>query len=121
MGTKGRSRKTLAALSAGAAIALAGGAATGSSADPIATAAAPVKVSAGDNFFSPVKAKVAVGGKVKWTNIGKVDHNVAFGNSVSDNFGPGETYVRKFNRTGKFPYVCTLHSGMSGKVKVLGG
>ena len=108
-------------LATGAALALAGVSAGGSSADPTATAAAPVKVGAGDNFFNPVKAKVAVGGKVKWTNIGKVDHNVSFGSNTSDNFGPGESYVKKFKRAGKFPYVCTLHAGMSGKVKVLGG
>ena len=83
--------RRLAALATGAALTIAGGLAGGSSADPIATAAAPVKVSADDNFFSPVKAKVAVGGKVKWTNTGKADHNVTFGgNSGSGNFGPGE-------------------------------
>src|SRR5688572_22707939 len=119
MGTTLRSRKGLAVLATGAALAFAGVSAGGSSADPTATAAAPVKVNAGDNFFSPVKAKVAVGGKVKWTNIGKADHNVSFGSNTSDNFGPGESYVKKFNRAGKFPYVCTLHEGMSGKVKVL--
>jgi plastocyanin len=90
-----------------------------SSADPTATASAPVKVSAGDNFFAPVKAKVAVGGKVKWTNTGKVDHNVTFkGGFASGNFGPGGTAIRKFNKAGKFPYSCTLHAGMTGKVKV---
>lgn len=120
MERKLRKRKTLAALATGAALVIAGGVAGGSSADPTATAAAVKKVSAGDNFFSPTKATIAVGDKVKWTNIGKVDHNVTFGTSGSGNFGSGETYVRKFNRAGKFPYTCTLHAGMSGKVKVGG-
>jgi plastocyanin len=90
-------------------------------ADPQAQAAAVTKVSVGDNFFDPVKAKVALGGKVKWTNNGKVDHNVTFsGGFASGNFGPGESVKTKFNRAGKFLYSCTIHAGMDGKVKVIG-
>jgi len=33
----------------------------------------------------------------------------------------GESVVTKFNRTGKFPYSCTIHAGMTGKVKVVAG
>jgi plastocyanin len=92
----------------------------GVAADPHAQAAAAVKVSIGDNFFSPAKANVAPGGKVKWTNNGKVDHNVTFKGNSSGNLGPGEIFVKKFTRAGKFPYTCTIHPGMSGKVKVGG-
>ncbi len=91
-------------------------------ADPQAQAAVVKKVSMGDNFFSPVKARVAPGDKVKWTNNGKVNHNVTFPNGfASGNLAPGESTVRKFNRAGKFPYSCTLHPGMNGKVKVVAG
>ena len=90
-------------------------------ADPQAQTAAVKKVSVGDNFFSPVKAVIAPGDKVKWTNNGKVAHNVTFPNGFkSGNFSPGESVVAKFNRAGKFPYSCTLHPGMTGKVKVSG-
>jgi plastocyanin len=89
-------------------------------ADPQAHASGAVKVSIGDNFFSPVKATVTPGGKVKWTNDGKVDHNVTFKGGTSGNLAPGETFVKKFNRAGKFPYSCTIHPGMTGKVKVGG-
>jgi plastocyanin len=96
------------------------GASSNAGADPQAQAAAVAKVSARDNFFSPTKVKVSPGDKVKWKNDGKVDHNVTFsgGGFRSGNFGPGESVKTRFNRAGKFSYTCTLHAGMSGKVKV---
>jgi plastocyanin len=93
----------------------------GVAADPHAQAAAASKVSIGDNFFSPTKARIAPGGKVKWTNNGKVQHNVTFQGSTSGNLRPGESFVKKFNRPGKFLYSCTIHPGMNGKVKVVAG
>ena len=93
----------------------------GVAADPHAQAAGAVKVSIGDNFFSPTKARVSPGGKVKWTNNGKVQHNVTFQGANSGNLGPGESFVKKFTRAGKYPYTCTIHPGMNGKVKVVAG
>jgi len=93
----------------------------GVAADPHAQAAAAAKVSIGDNFFSPTKARIAPGVKVKWTNNGKVTHNVTFQGSSSGNLAPGESFVKKFTRPGKFLYMCTIHPGMSGKVKVVAG
>jgi plastocyanin len=58
-------------------------------------------------------------GKVKWTNNGKVEHNFTFQGGYSRNLGPGESVVKKFNRAGKFPYSCTIHPEMTGKVKVV--
>ena len=91
----------------------------GAAADPQAQAAGAAKVNIGDNFFSPVKARVGPGGKVKWTNNGNVKHNVTFRGSSSGNLRPGESFVKKFNRAGKFPYSCTIHPGMAGKVRVV--
>ena len=118
-----RTRRALAASSACAAIAVLAAAVApgGVAADPQAQAAAAAKVSIGDNFFSPTKARIAPGGKVKWTNNGKVQHNVTFQRSSSGNLGPGETFVKKFSRAGKFLYSCTIHPGMTGKVKVVAG
>jgi plastocyanin len=86
-----------------------------------AHAAAAVKVSMGDNFFKPGKAKVRVGGKVRWTNNGQTQHNVTFGSGgfSSGNLAPGEGVARRFKRAGRFSYVCTLHTGMKGTVKVV--
>ena len=118
-----RTRRALAASGACAAIAVLAAAVApgGVAADPHAQAAAAAKVSIGDNFFSPAKARVAPLGKVKWTNNGKVDHNVTFQGSSSGNLGPGESFVKKFTRPGKFLYTCTIHPGMNGKVKVVAG
>jgi plastocyanin len=91
----------------------------GVAADPHAQAAAAVKVSIGDNFFSPVKRRVDRLGKVKWTNNGMVEHTVTFKGGYSRNVGPGESVVKKFNRVGKFPYSCTIHPEMTGTVKVV--
>lgn len=120
-GLLGGTRRRLggaAALAALIAVAVGGGP---SSADPRAEAAGATKVSMGDNFFKPGKAKVRVGGKVRWTNNGQNPHNVtlAKGGFASGNLAPGEGVARKFKRAGKFPYVCTIHSGMQGKVKVV--
>ena len=116
----GTTRKRLgaaAAIAAVAALAVGGGA---SSADPAAGTAAAVQVSMKDNFFKPGKATVRVGGKVRWTNKGQVDHNVTFGSGFrSGNLAPGEGVARRFNRAGKFGYVCTLHTGMKGTVKAV--
>jgi plastocyanin len=118
-----RTRRALAASGAGAAIAVLAIAVApgGVAADPHAHAAAAAKVSIGDNFFSPTKARIAPGGKVKWTNNGKVQHNVTFQGSSSGNLRPGESFVKRFNRPGKFLYHCTIHPGMTGKVKVVAG
>jgi plastocyanin len=115
-----RTRRALAVLGACAAIGVLAMAVTpgGVAADPHAQAAAAVKVTIGDNFFSPTKASVSPGGKVKWTNNGKVQHNITFKGATSGNLGPGASFVKKFTRAGKFPYTCTIHPGMSGKVKV---
>jgi plastocyanin len=111
-------KASLLAVAALGVTALIGPSSTG--ADPQAQTAAVVKVSVGDNFFSPTKARVSTGDKVKWKNNGKVDHNVTFsgGGFRSGNFGPGESVKATFNRAGKFAYTCTLHAGMNGKVKV---
>jgi plastocyanin len=112
--------RRVALLSAAALVALGIGG-TASSAEPGASKSAPKKVSMGDNFFAPKKVKVAPKGKVTWTNDGQVRHNVAFGGTLlgGGDVQPGGTVSRKFKRAGSFPYVCTLHSGMTGTVKVV--
>jgi plastocyanin len=119
--TRARRARRVLALGACTAVGVLAVAPSGVAADPQAHAAAAAKVSIGDNFFSPVKARIAPGVKVKWTNNGKVAHNVTFQGSSSGNLKPGETFVKKFTRPGKFLYSCTIHPGMTGKVKVVAG
>jgi plastocyanin len=75
-------------------------------------------VSAGDNFFDPAKVSIGAGEKVKWTNDGSNDHTVKFKGEKNEVIAPGETTAKKFNQTGRFPYRCTIHAGMDGKVVV---
>jgi plastocyanin len=89
----------------------------------VATAAlgssrATINVSAKDNFFDPAKVKIGAGEKVQWTNDGAVDHTVKFKGQKNKIISPGETTSKKFKKTGRYPYHCTLHSGMDGKVVV---
>lgn len=83
-------------------------------------AARAANVQAGDNFFSPRKVEIGKGQRVVWQNTGSVDHTVKFEGSKNKLFSPGETTARKFSDKGKYPYHCTIHAGMTGKV-VVGG
>jgi plastocyanin len=72
-------------------------------------------------LFSPATLNVTVGQTVTWT-FGPVDHNVIF-NPVTG--APADIAItrngsvaRTFNTVGTFPYVCTLHAGMTGTVNV---
>ena len=73
-----------------------------------------------DNFFSPGRDTVAVGGTVTWTNNGSNPHTSTGQNNVWDSgaLNPGQSFSRQFPQAGAFPYECTIHPGMSGTVVV---
>lgn len=75
------------------------------------------RVSAYNNYFSPKSVSVRRGGKVVW-KIRQGVHNIRGSGMNSANIRKGGTYSKKFKRSGTFRYVCTLHSGMRGVVKV---
>ena len=85
-----------------------------------ASSRATVGVSAKDNFFDPGKAKIKQGDKVTWTNDGNVGHTVKFKGQKDKVISPGATTSKKFKKAGTYPYHCTIHSGMDGKVVVKG-
>jgi plastocyanin len=70
-----------------------------------------------DNAFKPSTIEVSVGDTVTWVWKGSVKHNVS---------GPGfngptqktGSFEHTFNSAGTFKYVCTIHPGMKGTVKV---
>ena len=77
-------------------------------------------VGAYNNYFSPKKVTVSRGSKVTWV-IRKGVHNIRSKRGsflASKNLGKGGKYSKKFSRSGSYPYVCTLHPGMDGKVVV---
>jgi plastocyanin len=73
--------------------------------------------------FSPASATVKVGQKVTWTNDDPVVHNVTAKSGASfksSDFGNGKTFSFTPTKAGTISYVCTLHSGMTGTLKVTG-
>lgn len=86
-----------------------------------------------DTAYSPNPINVKVGQTVVWTNDDSAFHTVTSGTvggaDVGKEFdsglaGPtalttkGKTFEHKFDAAGEFPYHCTLHPAMVGKVVV---
>jgi nitrite reductase (NO-forming) len=83
----------------------------------------------GANAFSPNSITVKVGATVTWTNTDDMFHTVTSGTSTgtagtpdgtfnSGFIAPGQTWSYTFTAAGTFPYFCTPHPWMVGKVIV---
>ena len=70
-----------------------------------------------DNEFIPETIEIAVGDTVTWSFEGAALHNVSGSGFKSKNLKDG-TFEHTFNSAGEVDYVCTLHPGMNGTVKV---
>jgi plastocyanin len=76
-----------------------------------------------DNFsFGPVTLTVPVGTAVTWTNRDDIPHTVvstddpkAFKSKVLDT---DEKFSFTFSKPGAYPYFCSIHPKMTGKVIV---
>jgi plastocyanin len=76
-----------------------------------------------DNFsFGPVTLTVPVGTTVTWTNRDDIPHTVvstddpkAFKSKVLDT---DEKFSFTFSKAGTYPYFCSIHPKMTGKVIV---
>jgi plastocyanin len=83
-----------------------------------AAAAADVKI---DNFsFTPDTLTVAVGTTVTWTNRDDIPHTVVstdgvFKSKVRDT---DEKFSYTFTKAGMYPYFCSVHPKMTGKIIV---
>lgn len=88
---------------------------------PSSSVAIPVGASSlGNRAYAPDDLTVAVGTTVTWMNADSVSHT-----STSDATGwnsgavaPGGQFSVPFQTTGTFPYHCTIHPGMVGRVVV---
>ena len=71
------------------------------------------------NAFQPPVIQVAPGTEVTWVfDDGDTEHNVVGDGWQSDVQASG-TYSRTFDEPGSYPYTCTLHIGMNGRVEVV--
>jgi 3',5'-cyclic-AMP phosphodiesterase len=85
---------------------------------PQAKQNAEVKI---DNFsFTPASITVAAGTTITWTNRDDIPHTVvaddkAFKSKVMDT---DEKFSYTFGKAGTYPYFCSVHPKMTGKVIV---
>ncbi len=81
-------------------------------------AAVEVKI---DNFsFGPGTVTVPVGTTVTWTNRDDIPHTVVSTEGVfkSRVLDTDEKFMFTFSKAGTFPYFCSIHPKMTGKVVV---
>jgi len=74
-----------------------------------------------DNFsFGPNELKVAAGTTVTWTNRDDIPHTVVSNDGVfkSKVLDTDEKYSFTFSKAGTYPYFCSIHPKMVGKVVV---
>jgi plastocyanin len=101
-----------------AAVALLGGGSTGFTARAQQAPAMEVKI---DNFsFGPPAITVTAGTTVTWTNHDDIPHTVvaddkSFKSKVLDT---DEKFSYTFGKPGTYPYFCSVHPKMTGKVVV---
>lgn len=83
-----------------------------------ANVAAEVKI---DNFsFGPVVLTVTAGTTVTWINSDDIPHTVVSTEGVfkSKVMDTDEKFSYTFSKAGTFPYYCSIHPKMTGKVVV---
>lgn len=72
--------------------------------------------------FDPPELKVKAGTTVKWSNSEKrASHSVLWlgpGGFESERIFPGESYQRRFDQPGTYPYSCGPHPEMKAVVVV---
>jgi amicyanin len=74
-----------------------------------------------DNFsFGPAELTVPVGTTVTWTNHDDIPHTVVSIDKVfkSKVLDTDETFSFTFSTAGTYPYFCSIHPKMTGKVVV---
>jgi plastocyanin len=96
----------------------AGAVTVGAGAQPPSTAEVQATAS---STFTPGCVVIGAGGSVTW-QFGALGHNVIFGTNkptggdIAERANTSES--RTFPTAGDFPYTCTIHPGMNGRVIV---
>lgn len=70
--------------------------------------------------FTPAETRVRVGDRVTWINCDDVQHTSTSdgGQWSSPLISPGDAFTETFETAGDFPYHCTPHPFMTGRVIV---
>lgn len=74
-----------------------------------------------DNFsFSPATITIPAGTTVKWTNRDDIPHTVVNDDQKFESkaLDTDESYSYTFTKPGTYPYFCSIHPKMIGKVIV---
>ncbi len=102
-------RAALAAVGLAAALALAGPA-----------SAEVAFVTGAHSSFSPPHLDVLVGDPVNWRNASVREHDIRSDAAGFDSgrLAPSTSFAHVFPALGTYPYICTIHAGMTGDVAV---
>ena len=86
---------------------------------PTAERPAAIKVAIRNFAYHPSLLRVEKGARVTFVNRDGAAHDAIRKGSFSTGLlRPGEAATVRFARRGAFPYLCSLHPGMRGKVLV---
>jgi len=88
------------------------------SAQPVPVPSAGVKI---DNFsFGPAQITIPAGTTVTWTNRDDIPHTVVSDDKLfkSNALDTDDKFSYTFAKPGTYPYFCSLHPKMTGKVVV---
>jgi plastocyanin len=88
---------------------------------PTAATGAASEVAIAGFAFAPADLTVAAGTTVTWTNSDSAGHTVKStdgGFASSGTLKKGDSYSITFDKAGTFPYVCAIHSSMTGTITV---
>lgn len=78
----------------------------------------PVAVAIRSFAFEPATATVAVGQSVVWTNEDPAPHTAAGDGFDTGSLARGAAATLRFDRRGRFNYICDIHPAMTGTVVV---
>jgi YVTN family beta-propeller protein len=78
------------------------------------------RVSIANFAFAPQQIVIEAGQSVTWTNDDGAPHGLAYndGGMGTDLLLPGASFSRRFDSTGSFDYVCSVHPYMTAKIVV---
>jgi YVTN family beta-propeller protein len=77
------------------------------------------RITINDFAFLPPALEVTTGDTVTWLNQDGAPHGVAVKHGpASDTLMPGSTYSARFDRSGSYEYLCSVHPYMTGRIIV---